>query len=526
MEDDFYKQPTLPGEEARKQIETSVLIPSSIGPFHIESLLETGGMSSIFLATHPVTKESVTIKVLQQKFHGNDEITKRFLNEAYILSKVDHVNIVKFYEQGNWTGGPYIAMEFIEGQSLRHYIQNHPLTLKKALDIILEISYALCHLHTHGVIHRDLKLENVLLTKEGHIKLIDFGIAQILGSERTEAVPPPQPRIIGTPIYMSPEQRENPESVSYPSDIYSMGIIAYELILGKLSHGKVHLALIPKGLQKILSKALQPDPRNRYTDVVDFITAISAYMNSELIEKEKKSSDDIAEMIEKLEKAAASLFPSTTPDWSPLTVAMKKEKQQKLSPMYYDFFRLVDGSYGIAVGEPLSGTEEGVLYASQLRGIVRSLSLTENHTNLIEKLHHILIEDPIKQIFRFSLLTLKAENNTFAFTSCSLGSLWKIDCSQRECQQIMNENVSIGIQTEEKFSTIEGILDQDQILVLSPIHFTLPTMFRKQFEDWIKKTGDAPFLDDFLDAWSLHLKDFSADALKKFPIKFIAIKKS
>jgi len=286
-EKDFNKQDTLPGPEAKKHEQEAFEIPEKIGPYKVESLLETGGMSSVYLGTHPETQDPVTIKVLLPKFLKNPEVVKRFLNEAEIIAQTDHQNIVNLYGHGEWEGGLYIALEFVEGQSLRQYLQHHPISLRKALEIILEIAYALCHLHTHGIIHRDLKLENVLVTESEDIKVIDFGIAQLLNENRS-AGEIAQHRIIGTPIYMSPEQRKNPEFVSYPSDIYSLGIIAYELILGKLSHGKIHLSLMPKGLQKILSKALQPNSEDRYQDVVDFITAISAYMNSAMLEKEKK----------------------------------------------------------------------------------------------------------------------------------------------------------------------------------------------------------------------------------------------
>ncbi len=111
----------------------------------------------------------------------------------------------------------------------------------------MEIAYALCHLHTLGVIHRDLKPENILLTDQNNVKLIDLGVAQMLSEPVKKAG---QKSIWSEPHLLSPEQHAQPDSVTYASDIYSLGIIAYELVLGKLSHGQIQLALMPKGLQK------------------------------------------------------------------------------------------------------------------------------------------------------------------------------------------------------------------------------------------------------------------------------------
>src|SRR4029079_1531407 len=147
------------------------------------------------------------------EFLSNPEMLQRFFREASIIELADHPNIVKLYGQGQWEGGLYIAMEFIQGISLREYLTHNLISLKHALEIVMEISMALCHLHAHGVIHRDLKPENILVTETGGIKVIDFGIAQVLTEDKTD--PRSQKRLIGTPIYMSPEQRNNPESTSY-----------------------------------------------------------------------------------------------------------------------------------------------------------------------------------------------------------------------------------------------------------------------------------------------------------------------
>ena len=184
---EFFQQPTKPASQPDEKLPQAIGIPQKIGPYKIETLLEQGGMSILYLGTHPETHEPTTIKVLSPKFVSNPEVTERFLREAEIIALADHPNIVKLYGHGKWEGGLYIAMEFIQGISLRQYILQTPISLKRALEIIIDIAYALCHLHTHGVIHRDLKPENILVTESGTIKVIDFGIAQLLAEASSEA---------------------------------------------------------------------------------------------------------------------------------------------------------------------------------------------------------------------------------------------------------------------------------------------------------------------------------------------------
>ncbi len=225
-------------------------LPSQIGGYKIESLLNKGGMSLLYLGVHPETHEPITIKVLSSKYVSHPEMVERFMREAEIIELTDHPNIVKLYGHGKWEGGVYIAMEFVQGLSLRQMILQQAMSLKQALKITLQIAYALTHLHSHGIIHRDLKPENILLTAQGGVKVIDFGISQIY----TEKESSKNRHLIGTPIYMSPEQREDPLKVSFSTDIYSLGIIMYEVVLGRLCYGEIHLSSVSRGLQKILAK--------------------------------------------------------------------------------------------------------------------------------------------------------------------------------------------------------------------------------------------------------------------------------
>lgn len=449
----FHRQVTLP-TTADKGILQSPL-PEKIGSYKIEALLEKGGMSFLYLATHPQTKETITIKALFPEFAANPEMVNRFLREAEIIEMADHPNIVKLYGQGAWEGGLYIAMEFIQGISLRQYILRNLISLKHALEIVMEISIALCHLHSHGVIHRDLKPENIIVTETGNIKVIDFGIAQLL-TDVTTPDHTQRRRLIGTPIYMSPEQRENPESTSYPSDIYSLGIITYELILGKLSHGQIHLSIMPKSIQKILGKALQPNPKDRYQDIVDFMTDISTYMNSPTLIKENKELAPLSDLSESLRHAQHHLVPQDLPQWNGINAGFATYKSLGISTLYYDFFEFSPKAYGIIIGEPSIKGSPGIVYTSVLRGMIRTVSqLTQKPYEMATALNTMLLEDPMKQTFSFCYLLLFPEEDIFRFISCGCGELWKISPESPHLDPILSENPPLGIETSYTFKEIE-----------------------------------------------------------------------
>lgn len=453
-EEDFHKQKTFPGFATTDEVVAQEKLPGKIGIYKIESFLEKGGMSLVYLGTHPETKDLITIKVLSPKFLSHPEAVRRFLNEAEIIAMTDHPNIVKLYGHGEWEGGLYIAMEFVEGVSLRQLLQHNPMSLRKALEIVLEIAYALCHLHTHGVIHRDLKPENILFTNSGLIKVIDFGIAQLL-NDKQDLASSQKSRFIGTPFYMSPEQRSRPETVTYSSDIYSLGIIAYELILGKLSHGQIHISLIPKGLQKIIAKVLQPNVEDRYQDIVDFISDLSAYLNSDQLEKEKKGNDQFSEISEQLQQIHSVLIPRQPPHWEGIDIGFANYRGVLASGMYCDFLELSNKKYGILMAESANQGMSGVVFAAGLRGMVRSLfHLTGKPMELAFLLNDILIKDPSNQIFTLSYLILDATENRLSYLSCSYGNLWHIPVGMESPQKLSAQNIALGVDPQVKFEDI------------------------------------------------------------------------
>lgn len=470
--------------------------PQKVGPYKIEGLLDKGGMSHLYLGLHPETKDPIIVKVLSPEYATNQEMVQRFLREAAIIAIADHPNIVKLYGQGEWEGGLYIAMEFVQGVSLRKYLLRNLISLKHALEFVMEISMALCHLHVHGIIHRDLKPENILVTDSGGIKVIDFGIAQLLTDDPID--PRSRRRLVGTPIYMSPEQKNDPDSTSYPSDIYSLGIITYELALNKLSHGQIHLSLMPKGLQKILAKALQQRPEDRYQDIVDFMSDISAYMHSSSLEKENKELDLLSDLSESLRTAQTSLVPQSAPSWPGIDFGFANYKSLDTSNLYYDFFALPNDAYGIIVGEPSVRGPSGIVYTSVLRGMVRALSrLTESPKEMTMALNTLLMEDPMRQSFSFGYIVLQPKQNLLRYISCRCGHLWYRQGKELPLKPIYSNHSSIGLKSDLLFEeTVHPWNSKDTLYFYASLGEDIgdePPLFSEQeFEECLKQNLSTP----------------------------------
>ncbi|MBU6446739.1 MAG: protein kinase, partial [Verrucomicrobia bacterium] len=369
--------------------------------------------SVLYLGIHPTTSKPIVIKVLSPKYCKNKEMASRFLKEAAIIGMAHHPNIVRLYGQGAWEKGLYIAMEFVQGISLRQFIQQKSLTHQRALEIILQVAYALCHLHTHGVIHRDLKPENILITESGEIKVIDFGIAHLQGEAGTERITQKR-KVMGTPVYMSPEQKENPSQVSFASDLYSLGILAYELILGKLSHGVIRLDLLPTRLQQIIGKALQENPKDRYADIVDLIADLSG----------------------SLQTIREETFPKP-PQWAQVEIGLAV--QADACP-YVDFLHLSHNRYAIVLAEP-----SPPMKAATLRGMMR-LALRVDHApaKVLGHVNQALCNDPIRMQFKICLLVLDPDKDRLCFVSCKSTEILHILEGSLASRTLTTPNEALG----------------------------------------------------------------------------------
>ncbi len=212
-----------------------------LGQYKILAPLGAGGMGEVYVARDPSLGRKVAIKLLPVRLSGDKETLARFTREARSASALNHPNIVTIHEVGmdQGSGSPYIVMEFIDGRDLRGLISNGPLTNRKTLDIAAQIADGLAAAHEQGIIHRDLKPENVMVTKDGYVKILDFGLAKIIrpaGEDEDTAqldLPGTNPgTILGTVGYMSPEQATG-KPLDFRSDQFALGAILYELATGK-----------------------------------------------------------------------------------------------------------------------------------------------------------------------------------------------------------------------------------------------------------------------------------------------------
>lgn len=452
----FYKQDTLP----KLSEDPPEPMPTQIGPYKIDSLLSKGGMSFLYLGSEPHSKHTLAIKILSPNYITNEQAVERFLKEAHIISLSNHPNIVKLYGEGKWEKGLYIAMEWIRGISLRQFIMQQSLSLRKALEIVLQVGYALHHLHSHGIIHRDLKPENILITEEGGVKVIDFGIAQF-HEDNTHGQPIAKQGIMGTLNYMSPEQKQDASQACFGSDIYSLAVVAFELITGKLSYGVIQPSLLPKGLQRILEKALAISVNERYQTISEFIQAISTYLNSGEMDKEKSGNDLAKEMIESFQKTSQSLSFLPPLDNSQIEIGCAKYKLAMQFGLYSDLFRLPNGAFLFILAESTISSRESIAYAANIRGLIRSqihlhsknLRSPFDLVQMAQLLNEILQEDPAHLTYGLSALLLNPINEQLYFLNAGMNHL--LHLSQEGTPRILSStNPVIGLERNPEFTEV------------------------------------------------------------------------
>ncbi len=272
----------------------SFAIGENVGPYRIIEQLGQGGMATVFKAYHAALDRYVAIKVLHPAFKEEPNFLSRFQREARVVARLEHPNIVPIYDFAEHKGQPYLVMKFIEGQTLKAHMNEKPLTKEEAVQIVDDVGGALAYAHKQGVLHRDVKPSNVLLSPDGSIYLADFGLARMAQAGASTLS---KDVMLGTPQYISPEQGQGVRDLDQGTDIYSFGVLLYEMVVGRVPfnadtpfsiiHDHIYTPLplpsavnpnVPEVVERVLLKSLAKDRKDRFEtveqQVIAFRTAV------------------------------------------------------------------------------------------------------------------------------------------------------------------------------------------------------------------------------------------------------------
>ncbi|MBI5824427.1 MAG: protein kinase [Chloroflexi bacterium] len=266
----------------------SFTIGAKVGPYLIQEELGQGGMATVYKAYHPALERHVAIKAMDTALSKEQGFIERFRREARVIARLDNPHIVPVYDFDEHEGQPYIVLKLIDGQTLKDRTRSSPYSRPEILKIITAVGDGLQYAHDRGVLHRDIKPSNVLISSDGKIYLTDFGLARIVESASSLT----GDMIVGTPHYISPEQAVNTEDLDAGTDIYSFGVMIYELVVGRLPFDantafsliEEHIFKIPPSptsiktdlsweIESVILKALEKNRADRYEKVSDLVTA-------------------------------------------------------------------------------------------------------------------------------------------------------------------------------------------------------------------------------------------------------------
>jgi serine/threonine-protein kinase len=272
-------------------------VARTVAHYRILNSLGAGGMGKVYLAEDTRLGRRVALKLLPGALTGDAASRARFLREARLASSLDHPNICTIHEIGEASGQLFIAMQFVEGETVKELIDRQPLGLDSLLSISLQVAFALSEAHSRGIIHRDIKSSNIIITPRGQTKVLDFGLAKLLDKDDSTLDTAETPSALtragtamGTPTYMSPEQARG-RPVDFRSDIFSFGIVLYEMATGRLpfqeasqtetmnavinkAHGPVREINqeAPQGLSSVIDRALAKQAGDRYQSIEEMIS--------------------------------------------------------------------------------------------------------------------------------------------------------------------------------------------------------------------------------------------------------------
>jgi len=270
--------PSEPASRIPDEVPSLETVRAAFPQYEILEFIGAGGMGAVYKARQPKLDRFVALKILPQRLACHPRFAESFSREARVLARLNHPSIVTVHDFGESSGFFYLVMEYVDGANLRQAMAAGRFSPDSALAIVPRICEALQFAHEQGILHRDIKPENILLDARGRVKIADFGIAKLMGEKAGNATLTVEGAVVGTPSYMAPEQLERPRDVDNRADIYSLGVVFYEMLTGELPVGRFappsQKSAVDPRVDPIVLRSLEKERERRYQTVAEVKTQV------------------------------------------------------------------------------------------------------------------------------------------------------------------------------------------------------------------------------------------------------------
>jgi serine/threonine protein kinase len=382
-----------------------------IAGYEIVNELGRGGMGRVYKARQTKLERYVALKILPQETSSDSTFAERFMREARALARLNHSNIVAVYDFGQAGSLSYFVMEFVDGTNLRQLIRSGRIAPQETLRIMSQICDALQYAHDEGIVHRDIKPENILRDKRGRAKIADFGIAKLLARTTADYTLTGPWQLVGTFSYMAPEQIESPQKLDHRADIYSLGVMFYEMLTGGLPMGRFALpsqkVAMDRRIDEIVLKALEKEPERRYQHAHELKAAIDALLAESGTRVRPPTSTAPVERLTP-QPGTTATWPDEFPSAIPVSSA-RERMQQRLR--------------GLPLGLKIAGILDCIFLGLFLIGAISSDHVSWMFIGLLGVLKGILIIVGAQKMQKLENYPLIVLSGILAMVPCSPGFL-------------------------------------------------------------------------------------------------------
>jgi hypothetical protein len=396
----------------------------AIPGYEIVEELGRGGMGLVYKARQIKLDRLVALKVLPQQTGNDPTFIERFSREARALAKLNHPHIVTVHDFGQAEGWSYFIMEYVDGINLRQRLRTGPIPPAVTLSIITQVCDSLQYAHDEGIVHRDIKPENILLDKKGRVKIADFGIAKLLLRKPVDFTLTGPMQVIGTLNYMAPEQLQNPLGLDHRADIYSLGVVFYEMLTGELPQGRFAppsaKAEVDERLDEVVFRALENEPDLRYQTARDLQAALQAFEDSKPAKNRKVSHYPEADTAAlEVEQAPAAPRPIGLLILTALALIIWPIGLVLLLPVaFWLGFTLPSRDRGAVIWQQVQKAESLIRAGARATGLVylyRTVCTTTIWVNLFSLLGLVCVLQPFFPLAELQVMDLNRRAVPFAF---------------------------------------------------------------------------------------------------------------